>query len=75
MLNAMRLLICMHSQIRTDWKLNVQKVVHSRLGKELIKEKRDVYSDLPEPSEHLLGEKIKPGREKPTVDEVGASIG
>ena len=58
MLNAMRLLICTHSQIRTDRKLNVQKVVHSRLGKELIKEKRDVYGDLPEPSEHLLGENL-----------------
>ena len=31
------------------------KVVHTRLGKELIKEKRDAYGEIPDPREFLLG--------------------
>ena len=34
------------------------KVVHTRLGKELIKEKRDAYREVSEPTEYLLGENL-----------------
>ena len=58
MLNAIRMLVATHCQIRIDRKLNVKKVVHSLLGKELIKEKRDIYGELPEPSDFLLGDNL-----------------
>ena len=38
--------------------MNVKKVVHSLLGKELIKEKRDIYGELPEPTDFLLGDNL-----------------
>lgn len=58
MLSAVRLLVCTHNQMRIDRRLSVQKVVHSKLGKELIKERRDVYGDGPSTSEFLLGENL-----------------
>ena len=54
MLNAIRMSVATHCQIRIDRKLNVKKVVHSLLGKELIKEKRDICGELLEPSDFLL---------------------
>ena len=35
--NAIKLLVCIHSQIQWDRKQSVNKVVHTRLGKELLK--------------------------------------
>lgn len=58
MLNAIKVLVCTHSQLRVDRTGSVTKVVNSRLGKELIKQKRDVYGDLPLPSEYLLGDNL-----------------
>ena len=40
MLNAIRMLVVTDCQIRIDRKLNLKKVVHSLLEKELIKEER-----------------------------------
>ena len=57
-LNAIRLLVCTHSQMRLDRKLSVTKMVHSKLRKELIKEKRDLYGDVPQPDKLLLGENL-----------------
>ena len=58
MLNAIRMLVSTHSQMRFDRIASVKKVVYTPLGKELIKNKRDVYGDLPELTEHLLGENL-----------------
>ena len=55
MLNVIRMLVVTHCQFRIYRKLNIKKVVHSLLGKELIKEKRYIYGELPEPSDFLLG--------------------
>ena len=46
MLNAIQMLGATHCQVRLDRKLNVKKVVNSALGKELIKEKREIYGEL-----------------------------
>ena len=47
-----------HTQIRLDRKQNVTKVVHSRLGKELIKKKRDLYGEILQPDKLMLGENL-----------------
>lgn len=72
MLNAIKMAVATHSQARLDRKKSVTKVVHSRLGKELIFEKRDAYGDLPEPSEYLLGDNLA-DRNKQLIKSVKAS--
>ena len=58
MLNAIRMLVATHSQIRLDRIASVKKVVHTTLGKELIQQKKDVYGEKPMLTEHLLGENL-----------------
>ena len=57
-LNAMKVLVATHAQIRIDRVTSVGNLVHTKLGKELIKEKRDIHGKLPEPTEFLLGEHL-----------------
>ena len=56
-----------------DRKASVTKVIHSRLGKELIKEKRDMYRDLPTLTEFLLGENLA-DKNKQLIKSVRASV-
>ena len=53
-LNAIRMLVATHSQIRIDRQLKVKKVVHSLLGKKLIKEMKDIYEELTRTIEFLI---------------------
>ena len=55
---CIKVLVVKHCQIRIDWVLGVGKVVNSKLRMELIEEKRDVYGELAEPNEFLIGENL-----------------
>ena len=57
-LNAIRMLVSAHVQLTNDRLSNVDKVVNSRLGKDIIKLKKNTHGDKPEATEHLLGEDL-----------------
>lgn len=63
MLNAIKILTLMHSQLNNDRLTNVNKVVNTPLGKEMVKRKTTpMVRELP--TEHLLGRILVKGTRK-----------
>lgn len=58
MLDAIKVLVFSHSQLTTDRLANVNKVVNTPLGKDVVKKKTDKYGEKELPTEHLLGEDL-----------------
>ena len=72
MLNAVQLLVFTHTHMRIDRKVSVTKVVHSRLGKELIKEKRDRFPAGGKPSrQEQAADEVSQGFRQLHTDESG----
>ena len=58
MFNAVRMLVSSHVQLTNDRMTNVNKVVNTSLGKDIIKRKKDEFGDKPTPTKYLLGEDL-----------------
>ena len=58
MFNAVRMLVSAHVQLTNDRMTNVNKVVNTSLGKDIIKRKKDEFGDKPAPTKYLLGEDL-----------------
>ena len=64
MLDAVKVLVHIYTQLTSDRLVNVHKLVNNPLGKEVIKKKTDPYDEKELPTEHLLGEDLRERNKK-----------